>query len=118
MAWRPVKGEAAESLAEHWCLRRGWRPVARNFRVKGGEIDLICLDGDTLVFIEVRQRRSDRYGGAGASITVAKQRKLVAAAQLFLQRHREHASRPARFDVITLGRDDDLNWIKSAFTAG
>ena len=118
MVWRPTKGQAAEALAEHWCGRQGWQPIARNFRVKGGEIDLICLDGNTLVFIEVRQRRSDRYGGASASITTAKQRKLITAAQQFLQRHREHASRPARFDVITLGRDDDLNWIKSAFTAG
>lgn len=118
MVWRPVKGQAAESQAEDWSRQRGWTILARNFRVKGGELDLVCLDGDTLVFVEVRQRRSDRYGGARASITPAKQRKLITAAQLFLQHHREHASRPARFDVITLGGQDDLNWIKSAFTAG
>lgn len=118
MSWRPVKGGDAEDLAQSWCQRQGWQVVERNYRARGGEIDLVCLDGDTLVFVEVRQRLSDRYGGAAASITSSKQRKLVHAAQLFLQHYRQHANRPARFDVITLGRGDELNWIKSAFTAG
>lgn len=117
MVWRPVKGGEAEDLAEQWCHQQGWQTVLRNFRVKSGEIDLICLDKSTLVFIEVRQRQSDRYGGAAASITHAKQRKLIRTAQLYLQRHPAMARRPARFDVITLGGNNDIHWIKSAFSA-
>lgn len=115
--WRPVKGFEAEDSAAAWCRERGWRVLQRNFRVKGGEIDLICLDGAVLVFVEVRKRQDNRYGGAAASITRAKQRKLILAAQLYLQQNPAMARMPARFDVITLGRADDINWIKSAFTA-
>lgn len=116
MAWRPVQGGAAEDRAAHWCRERGWRLLERNFRARGGEIDLICLDGETLVFIEVRQRRSVRYGGAAASVTPGKQRKVVRAAQHYLQSHPPMARRPARFDVLALGREADIDWIKSAFT--
>lgn len=115
--WRPVKGGEAEDAAAAWCRDRGWQVVRRNFRVKGGEIDLICLDDATLVFVEVRKRRDNRYGGAAASITRAKQRKLILAAQLFLQSNPNLARKPARFDVIAVTATDDIDWIRSAFTA-
>lgn len=117
MAFRPVKGGEAEDRAAHWCRQRGWRLIERNFRSRGGELDLICLDGATLVFIEVRQRRSQRYGGAAASITRSKQHKLIRTAQLYLQTHPALAGHASRFDVIALGADQRIDWIKGAFTA-
>lgn len=115
--WRPSGGLEAEETAERWCREQGWKTLARNFRVAQGELDLVCDDGDSLVFIEVRQRRNNRYGGAAASVTAAKQRKLVAAAQRYLQEYPRQARRPSRFDVITLDADGTLDWIKGAFTA-
>jgi putative endonuclease len=117
MAWRPVKGGEAEHQAMQWCLAQGWQVVARNFRCKVGEIDLICLADQVLVFIEVRQRSSSRYGSAAATVTPGKQRKLVQTAQVFLQRQPELAQLPARFDVLALGNSPSPHWIKGAFTA-
>src|SRR4051812_25272216 len=71
-------GVAAEQLAESYLARLGLEIVERNYRCRFGEIDLIALDGDALVFVEVRLRRNSRFGGAAASIDYAKQRKLVA----------------------------------------
>ncbi len=109
-------GAAAEDLAAAWLSRQGVKIVARNYRVKGGEIDLIGDDGGELVFVEVRLRRNARYGGAGASITAAKQQRLVLAAQHYLQAHGE---RPCRFDCILLSslEESSLEWIRNAFAA-
>ena len=109
-------GVAAETLAADWLVRQGLRLVARNYRVKGGEIDLICADGETLVFVEVRLRRHRDYGGAGASITPSKQRRLILAAQHYLQ---AEGDRPCRFDCVLLSGLDEqsLEWVKDAFSA-
>lgn len=109
-------GAAAEDLAAAWLERQGLRVLARNYRIKGGEIDLVCRDGDTLVFVEVRLRSHKGYGGAGASITPAKQRRLVLAAQHYLQAQGEQ---PCRFDCILLSGLDEqhLEWIRNAFSA-
>lgn len=116
MVWRPVKGVDAEQHAMQWCLNQGWQVLERNFRCKVGEVDLICLAESVLVFIEVRQRTSSRYGSAAATVNASKQRKLIKAAQTFLQRRPELAAHPARFDVITLSDNATPNWIKGAFT--
>lgn len=100
----------------HWCLDQGWQVLERNFRCKVGEVDLICMADGVLVFIEVRQRSSSRYGSAAATVNSSKQRKLIKAAQAFLQRRPELATFPARFDVITLSDSLTPNWIKGAFT--
>jgi putative endonuclease len=73
--------------------------VERNFRCKGGEIDLVMQDGEALVFVEVRKRADQRHGGAAASITPAKQKRLIVAAQHYLQRYRMPP--PCRFDDAT-----------------
>lgn len=94
--------------------------IARNYRCRGGELDLVMQDGKTLVFVEVRYRSSQRFGGAAASVDYTKQRRLVLAAQHFLQTHQEYRRHAARFDVITLTRDADqapLQWLKDAFRA-
>lgn len=97
-------GPRAEALAAEFLARHGLTIVARNFRTRYGEIDVIARDGDTLVFVEVRIRRSSRYGGAVESITAAKQSRLVAAAQCYLAGLRE--APPCRFDAILMRRLD------------
>lgn len=108
---RQIEGDAAESSALEYLQKQGLTLVERNFRCKGGEIDLIMQDRDVLVFVEVRKRADLRYGGAAASITARKQARLSIAAQTFLQRYR--APPPCRFDVIAIDADA-LNWLKNA----
>jgi putative endonuclease len=114
-------GVASEQLAARYLESRGLLIVARNQRFKVGELDLVCLDGATLVIVEVRQRRSDDYGGALASVTHWKQRKLIRATQCFLQWKREWSHLPVRFDVIAItgtpGRAPEVLWVKNAFSA-
>ena len=108
-----ARGREAEDKAARHLERAGLRLVARNFRVRGGEIDLICRDGKVLVFVEVRQRSRSDFGGAGASITAGKQRRIVLAAQHYL------AGQPAcdcRFDCVLLD-GERLEWLKDAFSA-
>ena len=111
-----LRGAQAEILAEKFLAKRGLSVIARNFRVKGGEIDLICSEGDTTVFVEVRLRTSKNFGGAAASITAHKQRRLILAARHWLLRNGDRA---CRFDCVLL---DDLNearieWLRGAFSA-
>lgn len=109
-----VAGEAAEDHALRWLQARGLDLVERNFRCKAGEIDLILREGQTLVFVEVRQRADRRFGGAAASVTPAKQRRLLLAAQFYLQRLR--TSPPCRFDVVAID-GGELSWLKNAIEA-
>ena len=115
-------GDAAEDRALAHLVRAGLVPVARNYRVargpraRGGEIDLVMRERDgTLVFVEVRTRRDARFGGAAASVSAAKQRSLVFAAQHYLQRFASPP--PCRFDVVALD-GDRLEWLRAAFDAG
>jgi putative endonuclease len=114
-------GARAEQRAAEFLEARGVGIVARNLRCKGGELDLVGLDGDILVLIEVRQRSRSDFGGALASVTPAKQRKLIRAAGYLLLRHVRLRGRMLRFDVIALqGCPDgahELVWIKDAFRA-
>ena len=77
-------GARAEALAARYLEAHGLAIVARNVRSRFGELDLIAREGDTLVFVEVRLRRSERFGGALESITAAKRNRLVAAAETYL----------------------------------
>lgn len=107
-------GQAGEDAALAYLQQQGLVLVERNFRCKGGEIDLIMRDGAALVFVEVRQRADSRHGGAAASVTPAKQGRLVLTAQVFLQRYR---TLPAcRFDVIAID-GGAISWLKNAFGA-
>jgi putative endonuclease len=98
--FRVNAGAAAEALAAEFLQARGLSVVKRNYRCRGGEIDLIARDGATLVFVEVRLRSSSAFGGARASITAAKRRRLKFAAGLFLSNLRREP--PCRFDAILL----------------
>ena len=112
------QGDRAEDDALKLLQQAGLRLLERNYRTPGrggGEIDLIMREADgTLVFIEVRQRGSARHGGALASVTATKQRRLVFAARHYLLRWPELP--PCRFDVVALDAGD-MNWLKGAFDA-
>jgi len=107
-------GEAGERSAERLLASHGLRIVARNYRTRMGEIDLVAQDGDVLVFVEVRLRADERFGGAAASIGTAKQRRLAAAAGQYLARL-GRAPR-CRFDVVTLEHGEP-RWLRGAFDA-
>jgi len=107
-------GRAAESHAEDFLLGRGLKLVARNWRCRFGEIDLIMQDGAALVFVEVRLRSRADFGGAAASVTPAKQKKLLAAARQYLAGL--PSLPPCRFDVVALsGAAAEPAWIRNAF---
>jgi putative endonuclease len=113
------RGAAAETRAAAYLEASGLRVIARNLRCKTGELDVICLDGATLVIVEVRLRGRSDYGGALASVTPAKQRRLIRATQFYWQRTPAWRNRVIRFDVVALqGRPDgepDIVWVKDAF---
>ena len=110
------RGDAAEQRALNHLLDQGLHLVTRNYRTPGrggGEIDLIVREHDgTLVFVEVRARERDDFGGAGASISATKRRRIVFAARYFLRAC--NPLPPCRFDVVLL-QADKLLWLKAAF---
>jgi putative endonuclease len=132
-------GAQAELFAVGYLRQHGLKLIAQNYRCRFGEIDLIMQDGEMLVFIEVRLRNSNKFGGASASIDFHKQRKLICTAQLYLSRLSYIP--PCRFDAILLKspapqarlsppspalpdkdsllefKNSDLEWIKNAFSA-
>ena len=122
---RKARGNSAEAAARDALLRAGLREVAANANYRGGELDLVMLDGtgrggDTLVFVEVRYRKSSAFGGGAASVDAGKRRKLVHAAQSFLAEHRQYAHSPCRFDVIEADGDPQaprITWLRDAFRA-
>mgnify|MGYP001098796334 CR=1 FL=1 len=110
------RGEAAEALAARFLAQRGLAIVARNYRTRLGEVDIVARDGECLVFVEVRLRSWAAWGGAAASVDARKQRRIVAAARHYLSRLR--AEPPCRFDVLTLqGPQGAPAWIRGAFDA-
>jgi putative endonuclease len=94
-------GFSAEQLAADFLTQRGFHVIERNFTVKGGEIDLVCDDAGTLVFVEVRARRVGDFGAPEETISATKRRRLILAARLYLLA-RGIEDRPCRFDVIAI----------------
>jgi putative endonuclease len=118
---RRQRGDAAEALAAEYLSARGLEVLARNVRCKGGELDLLCRDGEVLVVVEVRQRSRHDYGGALASVTWRKRRKIIRATRFLLNTAPAWRNRLLRFDVIGLkglpDRAPEFEWIKDAFRA-
>lgn len=111
------KGFEFERKAERYLVNQGLKPVQQNYNCKLGEIDLIMLDGTTIVFIEVRYRNTAKYGSALESITSSKRGKLLKAANHYLT-NQSLQNRPCRFDVIAFDKttnDTEISWIVSAF---
>src|SRR5512134_2550379 len=109
-------GARAEELCAELMRGAGLRVLARNWRCRHGEIDLVAEEGGTLVFAEVRFRQNQRYGGAAESVTAAKRARLVAAARLYLMRRPDA---DCRFDVLLLDslEGSRIQWIRNAFAA-
>ncbi|WP_371929807.1 YraN family protein [Uliginosibacterium sp. 31-16] len=111
-------GARAERLAEQHLIAHGAKILARNTRYKGGEIDLIAEHAGHIVFVEVRLRKNSDFGGAAASITPAKQHRIVLAARHWLQgAGSAYSRRPCRFDAVLLDALDDkrAEWLQAAF---
>ena len=108
-------GERAEKLAAEYLARNGLAIVARNWRCRFGEIDLVARDGQTLVFVEVRARGSRGHGGAAESISAAKRRRLTATANYYLLRCR--SEQPCRFDALLIEAEGRIEWVRNAFDA-
>lgn len=112
-------GHEAETFALQHLQQHGLQLLARNWCCRHGELDLVMLDGSTVVFVEVRYRRQRGWGSALESVDARKQEKLIATAQLFLQQQPRWADSPCRFDVVAVdgepGHGAPLNWLRSAF---
>lgn len=110
-----MKGSDAEQIALSYLQRQDLVLVAQNYRCRFGEIDLIMREGATLVFIEVRMRGSEAFGGAATSITPAKQAKLLHTARHYLSQLKSEP--PCRFDALLLSGTDgrEIEWIQDAF---
>ena len=113
-ARRAELGARAEDLCAELMRGAGLRVLARNWRCRHGEIDLVAEEGRILVFAEVRFRSDARFGGAGESVTAAKRARIVAAARLYLMRRPDAE---CRFDVLLLDRLEarSIRWIRNAF---
>lgn len=109
-------GLDAEKLAATFLQNQGLKMIAQNYHCRFGEIDLIMIDGKTLVFIEVRLRSNQQFGNAGTSITAQKKQKLILTAQHYLQTHGESQ---CRFDAILMSKLDTSNieWVRNAIEA-
>jgi len=108
-------GADAELKAASYLAKQGLKLVRSNYLCRSGEIDLIMQHGDALVFVEVRYRKSIRFGGALASIGQKKQRRITLAALRYLQQHPWNG--PCRFDVLALQGNEACEWIRDAFPA-
>ncbi len=116
------QGEDAELASCHYLKTQGLKLIETNFQCRHGEIDIIMLDKKTLVFVEVRFRKNDHFGGGLESITTSKQNKLRRTAELYLQKHSQYEN--ARFDVVSMSKTNQNNsqsqpysfdWIINAF---
>ncbi len=106
-------GAEAERLAARYLQQHGLTLLETNYRCRAGEIDLIMKDGATLVFVEVRQRKRDDFGGAAASIDGRKQYRLVLTAQHYLAG--VAGTPPCRFDAVLINGKGEIDWLKNAF---
>ncbi|MBM7061606.1 YraN family protein [Pseudomonas sp. UL073] len=113
------RGRLAESQARAYLEDQGLQLLAQNWSCRRGELDLVMLDGDTLVFVEVRYRKHAAWGGALESVDARKRQRIACAAEHFLQQESHWSKHPCRFDVIALGQKSASSappdWIKNAF---
>ena len=92
--------------------------ISRNQHSRGGELDLVMRDGDTVAVIEVRQRRSSRFGSAAESVDARKRARIVKATRGLIARQPELARHPIRFDVVAIDGVGRIDWLRNAFDAG
>lgn len=111
-----ASGKRAEDLALAYLTTQGLSPVARNYRCRWGEIDLVMRDREALVFVEVRYRQSSDHGSPLESVDGGKQARLLHTARHYLQCHPEYATLACRLDVIGIaGERGNIDWVRNAF---
>jgi putative endonuclease len=118
---RRAAGDRFEELARAALCRAGLVPVTKNFNTRYGELDLVMREGNVTVFVEVRYRAASRFLDAVATVTTAKQQRLIRAAQVFLGEHPALARQACRFDVVGFDGPADapvMRWCRNAFDAG
>lgn len=112
-------GRRAEDIAAEYLRAQGLEIVERNYLRRLGELDIVARQGDTLVVAEVRTRATDRYGGAAASVSVGKRRRLIRTAAQLLQQRKDLTHLRVRFDVVAVSATDTqtphVDWIRHAF---
>ena len=111
-------GKRSERLARRFLKSRGLKPVTANWAARSGEIDLVMLDAEVLVFVEVRMRSARAWTDGLASVDGGKQRRIARTARLYLASHPEHEHRATRFDVVALAHSHyrvTLEWTRNAF---
>ncbi|MGB8932996.1 MAG: YraN family protein [Anaeromyxobacteraceae bacterium] len=116
-ATRGARGHEAEGAAAAWLEGQGFRVLARNHRTKRGEVDLVCADGDTVCFVEVRSRATELFGTPAETITREKARRVASAAEDWFQLNGAD-ERPIRFDVVSVTLTDgqpSFELIRAAF---
>lgn len=114
----PYRGQWAEDLASAYLYDQGLRPIERNYHCQAGEIDLIMFHQAILVFVEVRYRKDQRYGGSLESINARKQERILTTATHYLHTHRWAQQHSCRFDVVLISgatSEPQLRWIADAF---
>ena len=115
---RQQVGTGAEQRAAEFLQKAGFQILLRNYRCRTGELDIVARDSRMLIIAEVRLRSSEQFGGAAASITWRKQRRIVRASQHLLKVHREYSALPVRFDVLIVHQDArPIDWLQGAFEA-
>lgn len=113
-----ARGAQAERAAEAMLVRAGLKLLQRNYRCARGELDLLMLDGSTLVVVEVRARRHAGFASAAESVDARKRARIIAATLHFLAAHPAHAQRSLRFDVVAYDGEQPPQWLRAAFDAG
>jgi len=114
-------GDKAELAAETYLKKKGFKAIARQYKCKFGELDLVMLDANTLVFVEVRYRQTSSFGSAADTVVHRKQRRVILSAQHFLQSNTRYQNLNCRFDVVAAKPDKTetdsliLDWIQNAF---
>ncbi len=114
------KGSHYEQLAEQFLQKKGLKSVESNYSCRGGELDLIMRDGETLCFVEVKYRKNNAFGGTAYSVSAAKQNKIVRCALHYIARNPRYQQAAYRFDVVFIQADkwdstEEFDWIKAAF---
>lgn len=107
------KGAQYEEVALRFLLAQGLTVVTRNYRCRFGELDLVMQEGGTLVIVEVRYRKNNRYGSALESVTKAKQTRIITATKHYMVQHK--TAQPIRFDVVAITGNTQPDWVKNAF---
>lgn len=114
--YKKLLGRIGEKSAGKYLRKKGYKIIEKNYTTKIGEVDLIALYGDLLVFIEVKTRSSTAYGNPGDAVDYHKQRKYVLLAKEYLMVKKEYREKPLRFDVVEI-LNGEINHIESAFFA-